>query len=863
MLISATVAALTVTGLAAPSTASAHRRGFADSPADAGYVSLRIRHTQTFTVAAHHQVNLTLKGLPVTDVVAVTVGLTVMATTTGSVTLWPAGTQRPRAVTAAFAPGTTAASTAVAQGKLSLLNSSPHTVSVVLSAQGYYPSATKAFASGAPGWFVPASASKAVSVRLLAHKTVTYNALLGAPARVAAVVLAVSATATKIGSLKSFAFHSSYKTSTSLPLVAGKRRQAVEVVQPSGASHLVGLSNLSAGPTSVTAASVGYIQPFGAAGPPQNVKATAGTDTAVVTWDPPVVLGGLPVTSYAVSVYPHGPTEPSVGAPITVLASQHSLTISTAAGSYWFGVAATTAWGVGPTSIMNLPVRVVRGPVPGAPQHLTAAATGIGQVTLNWSPPAVNTGLPLTSYTVDALYQSQFVVPAAATSAVVPLRAGLTTYVSITADNADGRSQPAVTGPLTVLGVPDTLMTTRVSTAIDPRATTATQLIAGERPAVSRGGRYVAFTSAASNLVPGDTNAARDVFVRDLVTGTTTRVSIATDGSQSNDNSYGATVSDDGRFVSFESFATTLAPGAADGLGHIYRHDVLTGTTAVVSLTSTGAVTEGYEPSMSADGTRVAFGSPGLNVVPGDTNGTDDIFVRDLTAGTTVRASLGDTSAQLTDFSEGAALSPDGNVVAFSTGADNVVTGWSGNAEQTYVRNLSAGTTTAVSQSPAGVAGDDDSFSSALSADGRYVAFESAAGNLVAGDTNTAVDVFVRDMQTGTTSRLSVATGGAQTFGKLSFDPVSLSSDGRRVAFTFPEQGLVPTNDNGRTGTFVHDLSTGATTETSVSGGGDQASTGAAATGLSPDGSYAAFAATLPNQVDFLNVAGIFLRHIG
>lgn len=851
--------------LPSASAAAAASRGFADSPADAGYVGLHPRPV-AYTVKAHQRLSVALKGLPSSDVAGIAVGLTVAAHGAGSVTIWSAPT-RPSAVTAAFASGTTVASTVVAPGRLSLLNSSSHTVKVTLVAKGYFPSAARAFASGAPGWFVPTPAKKAVSVRLGAHATSTYNALLGAPPRVAAVVLALAATATKTGQLKSFAFHSAYKTHAALALAAGKHTQSLEVVQPSGASHLVGLSNLSAGPASVTGSSVGYVQPFHAATQAQYVRAATGPGTraVTVTWQPPLDLGGLPITSYLVHVYPNGPALPDDGSVTTVTGL--SAVVRVAGGrDLWFGVSGVTAFGVGSERTTDIPVRALPGAPPGAPRNVVATSVGVGQVTVGWSPPLPDGGQPVTAYTVTAPGVSPVTVAAPGTSLTLPWTPGLAGFFSVAAINDDGTSLAAKAAVVVALGVPDVGVATRVSAPLTPGSASTTQVLIGERPSVSNGGRFVAFSSAASDLVVGDTNNARDVFVRDLVMGRTTRVSVASDGAQGNGESYDASISADGRYVVFDSVATNLAPSPGSGSPRVYRHDVQTGETVLVSQSTGGQAAEGERPTVSADGNRVAFASSDAAVVTGDNNSVDDVFVRDIGAGTTVRVSLSDTGAELDDFSEGPAISPDGNVVAFSSWATNVVAGFSPYAEQMYVRNLSSGTTIAVSRGFDGMTGNDDSYSAALSTDGRYVAFESGAGNLVTDDSGGGLDFFVRDVQSGTTTRVDVTNGGGQTTGADAWTPVSLSGDGHRVAFQLPEVALVPAATNGREGIFVRDLTAGTTREVSVADDGTRPAAGSAGAALSPDGHFAAFAAgfgSAANPVDGITTPGIYLRDIG
>jgi Tol biopolymer transport system component len=150
-------------------------------------------------------------------------------------------------------------------------------------------------------------------------------------------------------------------------------------------------------------------------------------------------------------------------------------------------------------------------------------------------------------------------------------------------------------------------------------------------PSLSADGRYVAFESLASNLVPSDTNGTPDVFIHDRVTGQMTRVSVSSSGEEGNGNSSEASVSANGRYVAFHSSASNLVPGDTNGTWDVFVHDRVTGQTSRVSVSSSGEQGNGnsYEANISPDGRYVAFGSAASNLVPGDTNGTPDVFVHD------------------------------------------------------------------------------------------------------------------------------------------------------------------------------------------------------------------------------------------
>jgi Tol biopolymer transport system component len=324
-------------------------------------------------------------------------------------------------------------------------------------------------------------------------------------------------------------------------------------------------------------------------------------------------------------------------------------------------------------------------------------------------------------------------------------------------------------------------------------------------PALSADGRFVAFSTIATSLVPGDTNGVSDIFLRDRKTGTTRRVSLGPRGVQGDGHSFYPALSADGRYVAFGSWASNLVPGDTNDTFDVFVRDLQAGITRRVNVGPGGVEANlgGTDPAVSADGRFVVFSSSATNLVPGDTNGDDDVFVRDRKAGTTRRASVGPGGVQGDNHSYDPAMSWDGRFVAFTSFASNLApgVGISGRSD-VFVRDRRARTTTRVSVGPGGVLGIGGSYGPAISADGRLVAFESFAANLVPDDTNDLTDIFVHDRQTGTTRRVSVATGGGQSAGN-SFYP-TLSADGRLVAFTSHATNLVSGDTNGWSDVFVH-----------------------------------------------------------
>jgi Tol biopolymer transport system component len=368
-------------------------------------------------------------------------------------------------------------------------------------------------------------------------------------------------------------------------------------------------------------------------------------------------------------------------------------------------------------------------------------------------------------------------------------------------------------------------------------------------PSVSADGRYVAFESEATNLVSGDTNDWGDIFVHDRQTGQTTRISVASGGTQGNGGSYDPSISDDGRYVVFESTANNLVSGDTNGFCDVFVRDRQTGQTIRVSVVSGGTqANDGcYDPSISDDGRYVTFESEASNLGYGDTNNECDIFVHDRQTGQTTRVSVASGGTQGNDGSYDPSISADGRYVVFESIASNLVSGDTNGKCDVFVHDRQTGQTTRVSVASGGTQGNDGSYDPSISTDGRYVAFESEASNLVSGDTNGECDVFVHDRQMGQTIRVSVVSGGTQG-NDGSYDP-SISTDGRYVAFESPASNLVSGDTNGEWDIFVHDLQIGQTTRVSVASGGSQGNDWSADPSTSADGRYVAFESTANNLV--------------
>ncbi len=315
--------------------------------------------------------------------------------------------------------------------------------------------------------------------------------------------------------------------------------------------------------------------------------------------------------------------------------------------------------------------------------------------------------------------------------------------------------------------------------------------VSGMTPAISDDGRYLAFASSADDLVVDDSNDESDIFVHDRDTGSSERVSVASDGSEGNNSSSDPVISGDGRYVAFASRADNLVADDNNGESDIFVHDRDTGSTELVSVGRDEGQGDNasWSPAISSNGRYVAFYSQATNLVADDTNGAKDVFVYDRETAISERVSIASDGSQA-DFSSFApSISDDGRYVAFASQASNLVDADTNGVPDIFVHDRDTGSTELVSIASDGIQGNDYSFSPVISGDGRYVAFASDATNLVAADTNDLQDIFVHDRVSGTTERSSVSSDGSQSNNnRAGIEPAvsagaAISDNGRYVAF--------------------------------------------------------------------------------
>ncbi|WP_395710942.1 Calx-beta domain-containing protein [Reyranella sp.] len=373
-------------------------------------------------------------------------------------------------------------------------------------------------------------------------------------------------------------------------------------------------------------------------------------------------------------------------------------------------------------------------------------------------------------------------------------------------------------------------------------------------PALSPGGTLAAFASRADNLVSGDGNDASDIFVKDLTTGLVQRITMGFLGDEANNSSFSPVFSPAGGKIAFVSQASNLVVGDGNFTTDIFVWS--NGTITRVSTDALGNESNGFSdsPSFSANGTKIVFVSNANNLVADDTNGTEDIFVKDLTTGAIQRVNttvLGDEAAgdgEGGGYSSEPIFSPDASRVAFVSVADNLVAGDTNDVADVFVKTLSGGAIVRVSVNASGVQANGDSSGPVFSPNGR-VAFTSEATNLIAGDTNGVADIFIKSLD-GSITRISTDATGSQANG-ASWGAV-FSPDGARIFFASVASNLVAGDTNGVADIFVKDLFTGQIARVSTNSSNVETSGGNGSSEfvLSADGNRLAFYSAATNLVN-------------
>jgi Tol biopolymer transport system component len=378
---------------------------------------------------------------------------------------------------------------------------------------------------------------------------------------------------------------------------------------------------------------------------------------------------------------------------------------------------------------------------------------------------------------------------------------------------------------------------------------------------ISGDGRYLLLASTQIGVVPGDDGTDGDLVVLDRETGELTQVVVALDGGDTSADSR-ASLSSDGRYVLFQSADADLVPDDSNSAGDVFLRDLQAGTTTRLSLNSDGSQIVGDHftsgggaaPSISDDGRYLVFQSAS-NVLAPDFYYADDVFVKDLQTGAVTLVSA-DPDGDAAGGIEGI-ISGNGRYVVFRAG-ETLLGAESRLRSDVYIRDLQTDALTLVSADSDGTPGNDASFGHSVSADGRYVVFSSLATNLVPGDTNGIRDIFLKDLQTGVLTRVSTASDGSQAVGPNEAhqqDPV-ISADGRFVLFSSMATNLVVDDTNGYFDVFVKSLETGEIARVSLTEDGQQWAGPSHRIGFTDDSRYILFTGSSHEPENFIYPMG-------
>jgi len=325
---------------------------------------------------------------------------------------------------------------------------------------------------------------------------------------------------------------------------------------------------------------------------------------------------------------------------------------------------------------------------------------------------------------------------------------------------------------------------------------------------LTRDGRALVFETYATNLIPGGVNNLPDIVVVDLISGSLELIDVDSNGVQANYRAQAPAITPDGRYVVFHSKATNLVANDVNGVEDVFLRDRLLGTTTLVSMSSTGTQGDGSSlyPSISDSGRYVTFNSYARNLVPGDFNNMWDVFVFDVALGAIHRVSIPAGGGWADNRSYGQRISSHGRWIVFTSDAGNLVPGDTNLATDVFLRDRWNQTTQRISVGPGGVESDQDSYVCGLTPDAHWCVFISLGTTLVSGDTNGLEDIFVCDTTTGVVTRVDVDAQGNEADGRA--QAAAISDDGRFVAFSSLATNLLGSG-NTLSGThlqlFLHD----------------------------------------------------------
>lgn len=366
---------------------------------------------------------------------------------------------------------------------------------------------------------------------------------------------------------------------------------------------------------------------------------------------------------------------------------------------------------------------------------------------------------------------------------------------------------------------------------------------------ISGDGGYVAFYSAATNLVSSDTNSESDVFRKNMLDGSIQRVSVSSAGSQGNNSSGGTvSISRDGNFVTFNSNASNLISSDTNGVNDIFLRDISSGTTEVITQSTSGTLQNGSPVTgashMSEDARFVVFSSTATNLVSGDTNNSQDVFLRDRQLAKTIRISVSEAGTEGNSNSNSPSISCDGRYIAFRSDGTNLVSGDTNGQTDVFLLDRITDELKNITLSGNGYSGYP-----ILSCDGSYIVFYSEATNIVSGDTNGKSDHFLYNVEQNSFEIISVDSSEDLGNDYVPPMPATISDDGRFVAFQSDSSDLVSGDTNAKTDVFLRDRQAGTTERMTVSSGGTQANDFSWTARISSDGRFVTYYSSASNLV--------------
>ena len=836
---------LSLTSLLGVTTARAASRATTDTP----FVSVKHVTVLKGSVKKAAAVSFVIKGLPASGVSAAVLSVSVTnPEATGALVGYGYGAKRPHVISLSFSKGHATSGLVVvvpgSKGRGTLFNASTASEDVAATLVGYYaaPGATNASTA-----FVPVQPRSLASVLLTKSKAGAFL-LVGKgklPSEAVGALVAVT-TSSGASTMVTISPYGS-KSAASLSVGSGRATTTLLVVKP-GSRGRVRLTSKGKHAVRVRVDVVGYLKTLYVPGVPTGVTATADSKAALVAWKAPAADGGAPITSYTVTASPGGGTAIASGSATSVLV--RDLTAGTA---YTFTVTATNSRGAGPASPATTAVSPYT--TPDAPGTAFGFTGGYGQVLVAVGGGPDDGGSPVTAYRVTAS-------PGGAAVTIVP-KAASTTSGTLTLGDLDTATFTGLTP-----GAFYTFTVVAINAAGDSAASPATVAVqaggVGRASVSSNGaqgdsgsldndlsadGRYVVFDSAADNLVPGDAGGHQDVFLRDRLLGTTTLVSAASGGGAGDLDSLQPTISDDGRYVAFESDATNLTPVTIGGHFEVYVRDMTTGVTKLISAGPGGAANaDSSGPAISGDGNTVVFSSAASNLATINTGLHQQVYAADRQSDDVVPVSIGVGDVQANGDSTEPTVSGDGTIVAWASKATNLVTGITLTHQQIYQRTLSSSTNSILSSQGAVIEGNGDADTPQISEDGSYTAFESLATNLtVMPDTNGADDVFLCFKGCSTPQAVDLSPFGTTANRGASLP--SLSKDGSLVAYVSTStdlvQGVVPLATAAQI--FVSAWSSKKTQVASVASDGSLGNASSVLPRLTGDAAHVSFASFASN----------------